>query len=372
MDFGKTLDNLLALRRERKPFPGAQRAAVVYGAGNRGRELRRLLNERGYRVERFVDQAADRTPLVDGLPCVHPQRPEARARGNEFALIGIWRPDIDLGPILGLMRELGYEETATVYDYVEAFGPAINAPYWQTRSGFYLEHLEDLRRLGNLFAEERSRQCLAEVLRLRLLGDTSVLAAPEAEAGYLPEGLIRLGEGARFIDGGAYDGDTFETIARRGVRLGSYVGLEPDPHNYQRLVARLREAAWKPPEVLLLPCAAWSHTRVLSFSADGSEGSAVSAGGSVSVQGIALDEALPGFPANMIKFDIEGAEPEALVGARDLIRRARPILAVAIYHQPDHLWQIPFLIEAWKLGYSFFLRYHQMGGNDLVVYCLPS
>jgi FkbM family methyltransferase len=177
--------------------------------------------------------------------------------------------------------------------------------------------------------------------------------------------------GARFIDGGAYDGDTYAQMVRRGVRLGSYVALEPDPSTYRRLAARLREGVGRPGEVLLLPCAAWSQTCQLSFAADGSEGSAVSSAGSARVQAVALDEALPGYRPDLLKLDVEGAEIEALTGAREMIRQARPILAVAVYHQPEHLWTIPFLLQAREPGYTFHLRYHQFGGNDIVLYALP-
>ena len=57
-----------------------------------------------------------------------------------------------------------------------------------------------------------------------------------------------------------------------------------------------------------------------------------------------------------LKRDIEGAEPEALDGARALILRARPRLAVCAYHRCDHLWSIAEWISALDAGYSLHLR----------------
>ena len=50
-----------------------------------------------------------------------------------------------------------------------------------------------------------------------------------------------------------------------------------------------------------------------------------------------LDEVLRGFHPNLIKMDIEGAEPEALRGAQTLVAENRPRLAISIYHGPEHL-----------------------------------
>ena len=52
-----------------------------------------------------------------------------------------------------------------------------------------------------------------------------------------------------------------------------------------------------------------------------------------------------------IKMDIEGAEPRALVGAAQTLRRFHPRLALSAYHNPDDPARIPVLVrQAWE-GY---------------------
>jgi hypothetical protein len=69
--------------------------------------------------------------------------------------------------------------------------------------------------------------------------------------------------------------------------------------------------------------------------------------------------------------DIEGAEVEALRGARKTIEKHRPLLAICLYHQPQHLWEIPFLIKSWNLDYTFFIRSHYFNGFDTLLYAVP-
>ena len=54
--------------------------------------------------------------------------------------------------------------------------------------------------------------------------------------------------------------------------------------------------------------------------------------------------------------DIEGAELDALAGARRSIQTHRPILSICVYHKQDDLWRIPLFINALAEDYRLFLR----------------
>ena len=89
------------------------------------------------------------------------------------------------------------------------------------------------------------------------------------------------------------------------------------------------------------------------------------------IQCVSIDEALPSYRPTLIKMDIEGAEPDALQGAAKTIATTRPALAISIYHDPAHLWQLPLLIHSWQLDYRFHLRMHGESSFDTVLYALP-
>ena len=79
----------------------------------------------------------------------------------------------------------------------------------------------------------------------------------------------------------------------------------------------------------------------------------------------------PHFAPSFIKMDIEGAEGAALEGARRLIARHRPILAICLYHRQSDLWRIPLLIESICPGYRHYLRAHETDGWQTVGYAVP-
>ena len=54
----------------------------------------------------------------------------------------------------------------------------------------------------------------------------------------------------------------------------------------------------------------------------------------------------------LIKTDLEGAELDFLLGAKETITTQRPTLLISIYHTPKDFFEIKPLIESWNLGYT--------------------
>ena len=75
---------------------------------------------------------------------------------------------------------------------------------------------------------------------------------------------------------------------------------------------------------------------------------------------------------DLVKMDIEGAEPRALKGMRQAIRSLRPQVAVCVYHQPDHMWTIPAMLMSWLTDYRFFLRHYSPVRFECVFYAIPA
>jgi hypothetical protein len=86
---------------------------------------------------------------------------------------------------------------------------------------------------------------------------------------------------------------------------------------------------------------------------------------------VPLDALIADARPTLLKLDIEGAEPDALLGARNTIVRHTPVLAVCVYHAQDHLWSIPLALQQLRDDYAFFLRPYNEEGWDLVCYAVP-
>ena len=74
---------------------------------------------------------------------------------------------------------------------------------------------------------------------------------------------------------------------------------------------------------------------------------------------------------DFIKMDIEGAEPGALEGARNTIRRFHPKLAISLYHHIDDFKSVPAFIESTGLNYKYYLDHHTIFHHETVLFAVP-
>jgi len=88
------------------------------------------------------------------------------------------------------------------------------------------------------------------------------------------------------------------------------------------------------------------------------------------VPAIALDELFYNSKISLIKMDIEGAEKKALFGAKKLIATQKPKLAIAIYHRPEDIWEIPNAILEINPEYKFYMRHYTLCEYDTILYAI--
>jgi FkbM family methyltransferase len=177
-----------------------------------------------------------------------------------------------------------------------------------------------------------------------------------------------------FVDCGAFDGDSLRAFlsASNGQFSGIYA-WEADPANAARLEGCIRGLSSDvSAKVVVMPYAVGRQDATVRFSADGTVGSRV--GTPDATQEVvcrSIDSALTGVRPSLIKMDIEGAEPDALLGAARTMARDRPVMAVCAYHKCDHLWSLPQLLKAANPDYEIFLRRYAEDCWETVYYAVP-
>jgi FkbM family methyltransferase len=359
-------DILLAPAPDYPSWP--EKPVWIYGAGNAGREAARILADRGHPAGGFIDAKADAP--VDEKPCLKPGSPELARLAEEGAsvLIAIFNHATDTRPVVRMLSETGFQRIIGYCEFLEEFGPFESEKYWFAPRRFFRSFARELEETLDLWGDARSREIFLEAVRLRCLHDPAALSDPDRARQYFPEDVPGLPGPVRMIDGGAYTGDTLEAMTVHGIFIEAVAAFEPDPDNFQRLqatAARLGLDAGSH-----FPCGLGRGDETRRFRSGRGAASGFSGEGKP-VRVVALDETLPRFRPTFIKLDIEGAESEALEGARVLIARHRPRLAVCIYHAPAHLWELPALIRSLTPGYQYYLRHHGFNGFDLVAYAIP-
>jgi FkbM family methyltransferase len=185
---------------------------------------------------------------------------------------------------------------------------------------------------------------------------------------YAPEGLFEFAKDEVYVDGGSYDGDTIRSfIARVRGRFSDVYAFEPDPVTFAKLTDNFRDE----PRVHPIHAGLYSHGGSLRFRDDASRGAIFAADGEIEMPVTTIDDVLGDRRLTYVKMNIEGAETDALQGGRNAIRKWRPRLALSIYHRASDLWRIPQLVLELNPDYRLYLRQHDGGIIETVLYALP-
>ena len=245
----------------------------------------------------------------------------------------------------------------------------IQFPYFTSPSQF-LVHIEGYKWAYHFFEDPKSKQLVLDRMRMYLL-DEPTNVNTESDC-YYEKDAIRLSSKEVFVDAGAYVGDTAEEfIGKVKGEYESVYSFEPSEGNYEKAVERLKQYHG----VQVIQKGLWSCDTTLTFFEDTSNmaGSCIKGeGGEFSIAVTTLDNVFSmkeKFPT-FIKMDIEGSEKEALIGAKNVIERNKPKLAICAYHKPEDIYELPQTIQRIQEGYRFVLRQHSKGCFDMVLYAV--
>jgi FkbM family methyltransferase len=364
--------------RERNTFDTELQAfagrVVLVGAGNLGRRVLTRLRKDGAEPLAFTDN--NRTAWgkeVEGLRVLAPEEAARQFGQGALFLVTIWNDHHRFLDTRAQFTGLGCARVVPVTSFRWKHHAEFLPFFWEDRPSKVYPQADRLREALSLWSDDYSRREFVGQVRWRCQGDFETLAAPVAEESYFPDDLFALSPEEVFVDCGAFDGVTVRAfLKRQGAAFRQVVAFEPDPTNFDRLSAfaatLLPNVAGK---ISLLPRAVGADWERVRFDASASEGSCISAAGGIEVECVPLDGLLPGIAPTYLKMDIEGSEYEALLGARQIIARHRPLLAICVYHRQDHVWSVPSLIHSLCPDYRLFLRPHLPDGWQLVCYAVP-
>lgn len=237
-----------------------------------------------------------------------------------------------------------------------------------------IRHQCEIDQVYSMLTDSVSKQVYYNTLLHRAIHDLSLIWAIYDENQYFGNRIIQTVSG-NFVDCGAYQGDTLTQFMQQiEKRQYKYFAFEADKENYASLTELYKKNRWN---VTAYNLGVWDREDCLYFENDVLSDAAVGGkivksprDGIVMVEANSLDQVLKNQKIDFIKMDIEGAELKALEGARGIIERDRPQLAISAYHQLSHLWEVPLLINKMEPAYNLYFAHHMWNQADTVCYAL--
>ena len=183
------------------------------------------------------------------------------------------------------------------------------------------------------------------------------------------------GENEVFVDCGCFDGATcFNFAGWCGSKGFEHIySFEADPKNYEKSKEFLAPLG----KCELFPYGTSDSNKKVYFASDAFETSCIISReeaekknfeGVTEIETIALDDVLAGKRVTFIKMDIEGAEYEALMGAKKLIMENRPRMAISVYHKFEDFVTLADLVLSMHPDYQIAYRHYGFDDLETVMY----
>lgn len=328
---------------------------VLFGAGPLGRAVLAGLRRAGVEPLAFADNNQELWGKeVSGLNVLAPHDAAKIYAEAACFVVTIYQGSSVRHQLAALRCERIAPFAALLWKYADIFVPQSGIELPQR----LVKHRDAIRSCYAALADDLSKRELCEQLRWRYWLDYAALSPPsDARDTYFPMDLLSSCDDEVFVDCGGFDGDTIRSFNEHWAsRFRHAFTFEPDPSNRAALAANVEQMGLTP-RVTIMPYAVGNVSGPISFANTSSAASHVTtADRGIRIDCRRLDDIDWPLAPTYIKMDIESAEPEALAGAAETLRRHNPVLAVCTYHRSEHLWQIPNLIRSIAPSYNVFLR----------------
>ncbi|MBL8063920.1 MAG: FkbM family methyltransferase [Anaerolineales bacterium] len=186
---------------------------------------------------------------------------------------------------------------------------------------------------------------------------------------------IQVEAGDVVIDAGACWGETALYFSHRAGDSGQVFSYEFVSENLDVLERNIKLNPNIAGNIHIIRRAIWSESNIrLAFATNG-PATCVSANETISdavyTSTLSIDDLVDQNnlkKVDFIKMDIEGAELQALKGAVSTLKRFKPKLAIAVYHDLKDFYEIPQYLNSLDIGYRFFLRHFSIHSEETILF----
>ncbi|MBN2815942.1 MAG: FkbM family methyltransferase [Campylobacterales bacterium] len=245
--------------------------------------------------------------------------------------------------------------------------PLAPHPFIMDFKADYTQNYLEYKELYTTLADKKSKETFTQIINFKISFDYNFMQGftNRNEEQYFDKELIPPLKEIVFLDGGAYIGDTATELIKNYPDFKKLYLIEPISENMR--IAKRELQQYK--QINFIECGLSSTKRELYFNEEKSF-SSMQTKGNHTIYVDTIDNIVTQ-KVDYIKLDIEGAEQEAIKGARETIIKYKPILAVCIYHKAEDWYKIPKLVLEIYSGYKVYIRHYMEGIFETVMYFIP-
>lgn len=292
---------------------------VVYGAGIYGELFCRELEQNGVLIEYVIDEYTNKQTIY-GKQIKRLREVNLQDTNIYISITSPHAEKFVYEELIKLTNLKVFSFVSTLENYPELIEKClILSNCWYRKDKNQMLDYKKLSLLKQLLSDSKSLDLLNKIINFRETLNSKYYLVPDLESQYFPSDikLFKKIDNIRFIDGGAYTGDTLESSLKELTKLNKKIdyiaSFEPDTSNIKKLNEEIskQKETFKNVNFMVYPCGIWSSNSILSFSNNNQSNSSLVRDVSenkIQIMTVSLDDTLYGSNPNYIKLDIEGAE----------------------------------------------------------------
>lgn len=346
-------------------------SVIVFGAGDSGTWVYMLLEKYGIEVNAYCDNyKAKQGTKKHGLPVLSFEEAVKKYPQAAICIGSVWYEEI-YNQIINYDCNLKNNIFSVLTTMVWETG---NKAFKSEEINYIKNNHQKLEMIQDLFVDDYSKKTFEGLINYRLTRNLDYLKQIKSlNSIYLDEDFIDIDylKTSVCIDGGAFDGDTIKYFIDKSETNQLYFhAYEADLMNCNALKKYI--ASIHGLKVFIHNAALWNKDgELLHFSGGGLSAAIKDAITNDHVKTETIDSLMNVEKRiGYIKLDIEGSENKALNGARKIIKRDKPVLAICAYHLQDDLIELPKLILEINPEYKLYLRHYRLSSSDTIIYAV--
>ena len=267
--------------------------------------------------------------------------------------------------VINALNDGGYTHVNYLALYRYSFLDLIDPPFITDFRMDFLENEKEYEKTYELLTDEKSKEVFTKVINFKKSFDFNFMQGftNNHEEQYFDKEIIPPIKNIRFVDGGAYVGDTLPQIIENFPDFERIYAIEPND-----LHMNIAKRDFKKYEnIEFINCGLGKETIQTSQNQEQKHHGEHD----YQAQNIDTIDNLIHDEVDYIKLDIEGAEQDAIKGAHNTIQKCHPILAVCVYHKAQDWYKVPQMILDIRSDYDVYLRHYMEGIYETVMYFIP-
>ncbi len=265
------------------------------------------------------------------------------------------------------LNEMGFKNISYLAFFKYSEFDLVEPPFITDFAHDYKNNHEQYQKTYDLLCDEKSKKVFQKVINFKITFDYKFMEGftNNHKGQYFDKELIPQIKNISFVDGGGYVGDTATEVIKNYPDFKKIWLIEPIAQNIR--IAKRELGHFK--NIEFLTCGVSDKKETLHFNEDKSFSSIYGKG----INAVEVDtiDNIVKEKIDFIKLDIEGAEQNAIDGAKESIKKYKPILAICIYHKAEDWYKIPQKVLAIESDYDIYLRHYMEGIFETVMYFIP-